>query len=126
MPSRKEKCPTCGSTVKKQEYKSQIQTKRMRYSKECLSLIDVAIKEINASRSIQLTDTDVHAFLSEIDGCDTDMIIMSLNNYLKSNAPREGKGLRYLSAIVTNNNSSKAVRKRNEYLTMDRIPPRVD
>jgi len=84
MPSRKEKCPTCGSTVKKQEYKSQI------------------------------------------DGCDIDMIIMSLNNYLKSNAPREGKGLRYLSAIVTNNNSSKAVRKRNEYLTMDRIPPRVD
>ena len=83
MPSRKEKCPTCGSTVKKQEYKSQIQTKRMRYSKECLSLIDLAIKEINASRAIQLTDTDVHAFLSEIDGCDTDMIIMSLNNYLK-------------------------------------------
>ena len=44
MPSRKEKCPTCGSTVKKQEYKSQIQTKRMRYSKECLSLTSFVIR----------------------------------------------------------------------------------
>ena len=126
MSVKKEKCPTCGSRIKKQEYKSQIETKRMRYSKECLSLIDLAIKEVNESRTLQLSEIEIYSFLSEIDSCDSDMIVMSINNYLKSNAPREGKGLRYLSAIVTNNNSSKAVRKRNEYLTMDRIPPRVD
>lgn len=98
----------------------------MRYSKECLSLIDLAIKEVNASRTLQLTDIEIYSFLSEIDSCDSDMIIMSINNYLKSNSPKEGKGLRYLSAIVMNSNSSKTVRKRNEYLSMDRIPPRVD
>ena len=54
------------------------------------------------------------------------MVIMSINNYLKSNAPKEGKGLKYLSAIIINNNSSKSARKRHEYLSMDRIPPKID
>ena len=126
MSVKKEKCPTCGSRIKKQEYKSQIETKRMRYSKECLSLIDLAIKAVNESRTLQLSEIEIYSFLSEIDSCDSDMIVMSINNYLKSNSPKEGKGLKYLSAIVMNSNSSKTVRKRNEYLSMDRIPPRVD
>ena len=122
----KSKCPTCGSTVKRQSYTNQIQKIRMSYSKEALLLIDTSIESINSSRDLNLTESDIYGFLSEIDKCDNDMVIMSINNYLKSNAPKEGKGLRYLSAIIINNNSSKSARKRHEYLSMDRIPPKID
>ena len=122
----KSKCPTCGSAVKKQTYTKQIEKKRMSYSKEALLLIDTSVETVNSSRDLKLTDSDIYGFLSEIDNCDNDMVIMSINNYLKSNAPKEGKGLKYLSAIIINNNSSKSARKRHEYLSMDRIPPRVD
>ena len=122
----KSKCPTCGSAVKKQTYTKQIEKKRMSYSKEALLLIDTSIETVNSSRDLKLTDSDIYGFLSEIDNCDNDMVIMSINNYLKSNAPKEGKGLKYLSAIIINNNSSKSARKRHEYLSMDRIPPKID
>ena len=122
----KSKCPTCGSAVKKQTYTKQIEKKRMSYSKEALLLIDTSIETVNSSRDLKLTDSDIYGFLSEIDSCDNDMVIMSINNYLKSNAPKEGKGLKYLSAIIINNNSSKSARKRHEYLSMDRIPPKID
>ena len=122
----KSKCPTCGSAVKKQTYTKQIEKKRMAYSKEALLLIDTSVETVNSSRDLKLTDSDIYGFLSEIDNCDNDMVIMSINNYLKSNAPKEGKGLKYLSAIIINNNSSKSARKRHEYLSMDRIPPKID
>ena len=122
----KSKCPTCGSAVKKQTYTKQIEKKRMSYSKEALLLIDTSVETVNSSRDLKLTDSDIYGFLSEIDSCDNDMVIMSINNYLKSNAPKEGKGLKYLSAIIINNNSSKSARKRHEYLSMDRIPPKID
>ena len=122
----KSKCPTCGSAVKKQTYTKQIEKKRMSYSKEALLLIDTSIETVNSSRDLKLTDSDIYGFLSEIDNCDNDMVIMSINNYLKSNAPKDGKGLKYLSAIIINNNSSKSARKRHEYLSMDRIPPKID
>ena len=122
----KSKCPTCGSAVKKQPYTKQIEKKRMSYSKEALLLIDTSVETVNSSRDLKLTDSDIYGFLSEIDNCDNDMVIMSINNYLKSNAPKEGKGLKYLSAIIINNNSSKSARKRHEYLSMDRIPPKID
>ena len=122
----KSKCPTCGSAVKKQTYTKQIEKKRMSYSKEALLLIDTSVETVNSSRDLKLTDSDIYGFLSEIDTCDNDMVIMSINNYLKSNAPKEGKGLKYLSAIIINNNSSKSARKRHEYLSMDRIPPKID
>jgi hypothetical protein len=122
----KSKCPTCGSAVKKQTYTKQIEKKRMSYSKEALLLIDTSVETVNSSRDLKLTDSDIYGFLSEIDNCDNDMVIMSINNYLKSNAPKEGKGLKYLSAIIINNNSSKSARKRHEYLSMDRIPPKID
>ena len=98
----------------------------MSYSKEALLLIDTSIESINSCRDVNITESDIHGFLSEIDKCDNDMVIMSINNYLKSNAPKECKGLRYLSAIILNNNSSKSARKRHEYLSMDRIPPKID
>ena len=122
----KAKCPTCGSTVKRRSYANQIEKIRMSYSKEALLLIDTSIESINSCRDVNITESDIHGFLSEIDKCDNDMVIMSINNYLKSNAPKEGKGLRYLSAIILNNNSSKSARKRHEYLSMDRIPPKID
>ena len=122
----KSKCPTCGSAVKKQTYTKQIEKKRMSYSKEALLLIDTSVETVNSSRDLKLTDSDIYGFLSEIDNCDNDMVIMSINNYLKSNAPKEGKGLKYLSAIIINNNSSKSARKRHEYLSMDRVPPKID
>ena len=122
----KSKCPTCGSAVKKQTYTKQIEKKRMSYSKEALLLIDTSVETVNSSRDLKLTDSDIYGFLSEIDNCDNDMVIMSINNYLKSNAPKEGKGLKYLSAIIINNNSSKSARKRHEYLSVDRIPPKID
>jgi len=122
----KSKCPTCGSAVKKQTYTKQIEKKRMSYSKEALLLIDTSVETVDSSRDLKLTDSDIYGFLSEIDNCDNDMVIMSINNYLKSNAPKEGKGLKYLSAIIINNNSSKSARKRHEYLSMDRIPPKID
>ena len=122
----KSKCPTCGSAVKKQTYTKQIEKKRMSYSKEALLLIDTSVETVDSSRDLKLTDSDIYGFLSEIDNCDNDMVIMSINNYLKSNAPKEGKGLKYLSDIIINNNSSKSARKRHEYLSMDRIPPKID
>ena len=122
----KSKCPTCGSAVKKQTYTKQIEKKRMSYSKEALLLIDTSIETVDSSRDLKLNDSDIYGFLSEIDKCDNDMVIMSINNYLKSNAPKEGKGLKYLSAIIINNNSSKSARKRHEYLSMDRVPPKID
>ena len=122
----KSKCPTCGSTVKKQTYTKQIEKKRMSYSKEALLLIDTSIETVDSSRDLKLNDSHIYGFLSEIDKCDNDMVIMSINNYLKSNAPKEGKGLKYLSAIIINNNSSKSARKRHEYLSMDRMPPKID
>ena len=122
----KTKCPTCGSTVKKQTYTKQIDKIRMSYSKEALLLIDTSIETVNSTRDLKLDESNIYGFLSEIGKCDNDMVIMSINNYLKSNAPKEGKGLRYLSAIILNNNSSKSARKRHEYLSMDRIPPKID
>tara|TARA_R110000737_G_C14539691_1_gene478784 strand:- start:16 stop:312 length:297 start_codon:yes stop_codon:yes gene_type:complete len=98
----------------------------MSYSKEALLLIDTSIETVNSTRDLKLDESNIYGFLSEIGKCDNDMVIMSINNYLKSNAPKEGKGLRYLSAIILNNNSSKSARKRHEYLSMDRIPPKID
>tara|TARA_R110000796_G_scaffold24207_1_gene69119 strand:- start:1750 stop:2046 length:297 start_codon:yes stop_codon:yes gene_type:complete len=98
----------------------------MSYSKEALLLIDTSIETVDSSRDLKLNDSHIYGFLSEIDKCDNDMVIMSINNYLKSNAPKEGKGLKYLSAIIINNNSSKSARKRHEYLSMDRVPPKID
>jgi hypothetical protein len=51
---------------------------------------------------------------------------MAINNFIKANSPQEGKGLKYLTAIIKNNNSSKTAKKRHEFLTMDRVPPKID
>ena len=126
MPRRTERCPTCGGQVKKQKYTKQIENMRMSYSKECLNLIDHVTAQIDDSRSVKLTEVDIYGFLTEIKSCDSDMVIMAINNFIKSNSPQEGKGLKYLTAIINNNNSSKTAKKRHEFLTMDRVPPKID
>ena len=126
MPRKTEKCPTCGTVVKKQKYTQQIQNMRMAYSKECLNLIDYAVKEIDQYRNIDFSEVDIYGFLSQIKDCDGDMVIMAINNFIKANSPQEGKGLKYLAAIINNNNSSKTAKKRHEFVTMDRIPPKID
>ena len=75
----------------------------MSYSKECLNLIDHSIAEIDKHRNIKLSETDVYAFMTQIKDCDSDMVIMAINN-----------------------NSTKTAKKRHEFLTMDRIPPKVE
>ena len=126
MSRRTEKCPTCGGQVKKQKYTKQIESMRMSYSKECLNLIDYATKQIDDSRNVKLSEVDIYGFFTEIKSCDSDMVIMAINNFIKANSPQEGKGLKYLTAIVKNNNSSKTAKKRHEFLTMDRVPPKID
>ena len=76
----KSKCPTCGSAVKKQTYTKQIEKKTMSYSKAALRLIDTNLETVNSTTDLKLTDSDIYGFLSEIDSCDNDMVIMSINN----------------------------------------------
>tara|TARA_A100001391_G_scaffold179792_1_gene144919 strand:- start:781 stop:1170 length:390 start_codon:yes stop_codon:yes gene_type:complete len=126
LPRTTEKCPTCGTSIKKQKYTNQIDKMRMSYSKECLNLIDHSIAEIDKHRNIKLSETDVYAFMTQIKDCDSDMVIMAINNFIKADSPKEGKGIKYLAAIINNNNSTKTAKKRHEFLTMDRIPPKVE
>jgi|TARA_R110000824_G_scaffold57670_1_gene156804 hypothetical protein len=98
----------------------------MSYSKECLNLIDHVTNQIDSSRNIKLAEVDIYGFLTEIKNCDSDMVIMAINNFIKANSPQEGKGLKYLTAIINNNNSSKTAKKRHEFLAMDRVPPKID
>tara|TARA_R100000789_G_scaffold50187_1_gene50246 strand:+ start:277 stop:654 length:378 start_codon:yes stop_codon:yes gene_type:complete len=117
------KCPVCG-------YKFGF---KYNYSKEILDILKNRSKRIKKYFKIIKTEITVNIpsefsieayflFLKGIENVDDRTIIRATDQYIRAGYHLQGKGFRYLKAMINNESVNKKSRLRNEYKRLGRTP----
>ena len=117
------KCSLCGSSVSKKNISARLQSLRLSRSPKVLKIIDQTIDKL--AKHWDIEDVDVAGFLSEIDKIDDNIVIESINKFNNRGGADQGYNIKYLSAIIKNENKRFAIRQEFERKTLDRIPPKL-
>tara|TARA_Y100000361_G_C10935602_1_gene226083 strand:- start:6 stop:371 length:366 start_codon:yes stop_codon:yes gene_type:complete len=117
------KCSLCGSSVSKKNISARLESLRLSRSPKVLKIIDQTIDKL--AKHWDIEDVDVAGFLSEIDKIDDNIVIESINKFNNRGGADQGYNIKYLSAIIKNENKRFAIRQEFERKTLDRIPPKL-
>jgi len=117
------KCPLCKGTINKKDVSLSLERLRLARSPRLLSVVDRIVSSFSAHWNIQ--DVDVCGLLTEIQGIDDNIIIESINKFEKRSGIDKGYGIKYLSAVVKNENKSYLLRQEYERKNLDRMPPKL-
>ena len=117
------KCPLCKGTINKKDVSLSFERLRLARSPRLLSVVDRIVSSFSAHWNIQ--DVDVCGLLTEIQGIDDNIIIESINKFEKRSGIDKGYGIKYLSAVVKNENKSYLLRQEYERKNLDRMPPKL-
>ncbi len=98
------KCPLCKGTINKKDVSLSLERLRLARSPRLLSVVDRIVNSLSSHWNIQ--DVDVCGLLTEIQGIDDNIIIESINKFEKRSGVDKGYGIKYLSAVVKNENKS--------------------
>lgn len=108
------------------DYTKSIEKRRLARDAKTLELVDETISRINSSFNEPLDDLDIYSFYSEIEGVQDIVVRKMVRKYLLKKMYSEGKNIRYLIAMIKNENSTYGVRVESEKKRLDRLPPKVD
>jgi len=117
------KCPLCKGTINKKDVSLSLERLRLARSPRLLSVVDRIVNSLSSHWNIQ--DVDVCGLLTEIQGIDDNIIIESINKFEKRSGVDKGYGIKYLSAVVKNENKSYLLRQEYERKNLDRMPPKL-
>ena len=120
------RCPTCNHTIAGHDYTKSIEKRRLARDVKTLELVDETISRINSSFHEPLDDLDIYSFYSGIEGVQDIVVRKMVREYLLKKMYSEGKNIRYLIAMIKNENSTYGVRVESEKKRLDRLPPKVD
>jgi len=119
-----QRCPTCNSRIKIEDYTKRIEKKRLSRDKLTLSMIDDMMQSISLHHS--LNDADKLSFYSETEEIQDIVVRKMIRQYIDKGYYKQGYGLKYLIGMVKNENSAYGLKKEYERKSLDRIPPKID
>ena len=117
------KCPLCKGTINKKDVSLSLERLRLARSPRVLEVVDKLVSNLSTHWNIQ--DVDICGLLTEIQGIDDNIVIESINKFAKKSGIDKGYGIRYLSAVIKNENKSYLLRQEYERKNLDRIPPKL-
>jgi len=117
------KCPLCKGTINKKDVSLSLERLRLARSPRVLEVVDKIVSNLSTHWNIQ--DVDICGLLTEIQGIDDNIVIESINKFAKKSGIDKGYGIRYLSAVIKNENKSYLLRQEYERKNLDRIPPKL-
>lgn len=117
------KCPLCKGTINKKDVSLSLERLRLARSPRVLEVVDKIVSNLSTHWDIQ--DVDICGLLTEIQGIDDNIVIESINKFAKKSGIDKGYGIRYLSAVIKNENKSYLLRQEYERKNLDRIPPKL-
>ena len=117
------KCPLCKGTINKKDVSLSLERLRLARSPRVLEVVDKIVSNLSTHWNIQ--DVDICGLLTEIQGIDDNIVIESINKFAKKSGIDKGYGIRYLSAVIKNENKSYLLRQDYERKNLDRIPPKL-
>ena len=117
------KCPLCKGTINKKDVSLSLERLRLARSPRVLEVVDKIVSNLSTHWKIQ--DVDICGLLTEIQGIDDNIVIESINKFAKKSGIDKGYGIRYLSAVIKNENKSYLLRQEYERKNLDRIPPKL-
>jgi len=119
-----QRCPTCNSRIKIEDYTKRIDKKRLSRDKLTLSMIDDMLESVNSYHSVN--DIDKFSFYSETEEIQDIVVRKMIRHYCDKKYYKQGYGLKYLTGMIKNENSAYGLKKEYERKSLDRIPPKVD
>lgn len=119
-----QRCPTCNSRIKIEDYRKRIEKKRLARDKLTLSMIDEVFDSISLHHS--LSEADRFSFYSETEEIQDIVVRKMIRHYVEKQYHKQGYSLRYLIGMVKNENSAYSLKKEYERKSLDRIPPKID
>ncbi len=117
------KCPLCRGTINKKDVSLSLERLRLARSPRVLEAVDKIFSSLSAHWNIK--DVDMCGLLTEIQGIDDNIVIESINKFEKRSGVDRGYGVKYLSAVIKNENKSYLLRQEYERKNLDRIPPKL-
>ena len=119
-----QRCPTCNSRIKIEDYNKRIEKKRLARDKLTLAMIDDIFASIAEYHS--LDDASKLSFYSETGEIQDIVVRKMIRQYGDKFYYKQGYGLRYLIGMIKNENSAYGLKKEYERKSLDRIPPKID
>ena len=119
-----QRCPTCNSRIKIEDYTKRIEKKRLSRDKTTFSMIDEMMSSM--SNYHKITDIDKFSFYSEIEEIQDIVVRKMIRKYCLEKYYEQGYKLRYLTGMIKNENSAYGLKKEYERKSLDRIPPKID
>lgn len=117
------KCPLCKGTINKKDVSLSLERLRLARSPRVLEAVDKIFSSLSTHWNIQ--DVDMCGLLTDIQGIDDNIVIESINKFAKKSGVDKGYGIKYLSAVIKNENKSYLLRQEYERKNLDRIPPKL-
>lgn len=117
------KCPLCQGRINKKDVSLSLERLRLARSPRVLSSIDNIVSSLSTHWNLQ--DVDVCALLTEIESIEDNIVIESIRKFEKKQNVDQGFGIKYLSAVIKNENKSYMLRQDYERKSLDRVPPKL-
>jgi|APSaa5957512493_1039668.scaffolds.fasta_scaffold07178_4 hypothetical protein len=118
------KCPLCNSSIRKREYKNQINTLRASRSTNTLGVLDNIVGKLHLIKS--LSQIDIYYFLYEIRDIQGIIIRKMSESFESRGFLEQGYGIKYLVGMIKGEHSRYNLKTEYEKKTLDRMPPKLE